>query len=262
MAIESTDLENGIRLIQFSGPSATQSFSREFLPHIVQAIDAGLTHPNVRALVLTGEGKFFSAGADINAFAQSIEDKEAPQLIRDLTGILHPLLIRMRQSPTITIAALNGASAGGGLGLALACDARIASPQAKMAASYAGMGLSPDGGTTWLLPRLVGEQVSRRFFFENEIWNAEQCVAVGAADALVDADRLVDAACSMAARWSQWGEHTKEATKHLLHVQSSQDFESHLNHERTLIEAAGTTEAFKEGVTAFLEKRKPVFHKE
>ena len=148
MAVKSTDLENGIRLIQFSGQSATQSFSREFLPHIAQAIDAGLAHPNVRALVLTGEGKFFSAGADINAFAQSIEDKEAPQLIRDLTGILHPLLIRMRQSPTITIAALNGASAGGGLGLALACDARIASPQAKMAASYAGMGLSPDGGTT------------------------------------------------------------------------------------------------------------------
>ena len=97
MAVTSTDLENGIRLIQFSGQSATQSFSREFLPHIAQAIDAGLTHPNVRALVLTGEGKFFSAGADINAFAQSIEDKEAPQLIRDLTGILHHLLIRMRQ---------------------------------------------------------------------------------------------------------------------------------------------------------------------
>ena len=262
MAVKSTDFENGIRLIQFSGESATQSFSREFLPHIAQAIDAGLTHPNVRALVLTGEGKFFSAGADINAFAQSIEDKEAPQLIRDLTGILHPLLVRMRQSPTITIAALNGASAGGGLGLALACDARIASPQAKMAASYAGMGLSPDGGTTWLLPRLVGEQTSRRFFLENEIWSAEQCVAVGAADALVEADKLIDAACSMAARWSQWGEHTKEATKHLLHVQSAQDFESHLNHERTLIEAAGTTEAFKEGVTAFFEKRKPVFHKE
>ena len=78
----------------------------------------------------------------------------------------------------------------------------------------------------------------------------------------MEADKLIDAACSMAARWSQWGEHTKEATKHLLHVQSAQDFESHLNHERTLIEAAGTTEAFKEGVTAFFEKRKPVFHKE
>ena len=259
MSVTSTELENGIRLIQFSGQSATQSFSREFLPQIAQAIDAGLTHPHVRAIVLTGEGKFFSAGADIHAFAQSIKDEDAPQLIRDLTGILHPLLTRMRQSSTISIAAINGACAGGGLGLALACDARIASPIAKMAASYSGMGLSPDGGTTWLLPRLVGNQVSRRFFLENEIWDAEQCVSVGAIDALVRDENLIDAACEMAGRWSQWGNHTKEATKHLLDVQSNHDFETHLKHERTLIEAAGTTPAFKEGVTAFIEKRKPNF---
>ncbi|MBT60531.1 MAG: hypothetical protein CMA63_03125 [Euryarchaeota archaeon] len=259
MAVTSTDLDDGIRLIQLSGQSATQSFSREFLPQIAQAIDAGLIHPDIRAIVLTGEGKFFSAGADINAFAQSILDQDAPQLIRDLTGVLHPLLMRMRQSSTMSIAAINGACAGGGLGLALACDARIASPGAKMAASYSSMGLSPDGGTTWLLPRLVGDQVSRRFFFENEIWNAKQCVEVGAVDALVSEEELIEAACQIAARWSQWGQHTKEATKHLLDVQSVNDFETHLKHERTLIEAAGTTDAFKEGVTAFIEKRKPTF---
>jgi 2-(1,2-epoxy-1,2-dihydrophenyl)acetyl-CoA isomerase len=262
MSVTSSDLDNGIRLIRFSGHSTTQSFSRKFLPQIAQAIDAGLIHPNVRAIVLTGEGKFFSAGADIHAFAQSIEEKDAPQLIRDLTGILHPLLIRMRQSSTISIAAINGACAGGGLGLALACDARIASTNAKMAASYSGMGLSPDGGTTWLLPRLVGDQISRRFFFENEIWNAEQCVSVGAVDALVEDENLIDAACGIATRWSQWGDHTKEATKHLLDIQSVHDFETHLKHERTLIEAAGTTAAFKEGVTAFIEKRKPNFQQE
>jgi len=128
-----------------------------------------------------------------------------------------------------------------------------------MAASYAGMGLSPDGGTTWLLPRLVGDQTSRRFFFENEIWSAEQAAALGAIDAIVEHDGLIEAATAMALRWSQWGNHTKEATKHLLDVQSVQDFETHLKHERTLIEAAGTTEAFKEGVAAFIEKRKPEF---
>ena len=262
MTVEFSDLGNGIGLIRFSGHSATQSFSREFLPQIAKAIDQGLANPDLRALVLTGEGKFFSAGADINAFAQAIKENDAPQLIRDLTGVLHPLLIRMRQSPIITIAAINGACAGGGLGLALACDARIASSKAKMAASYSGMGLSPDGGTTWLLPRLVGDQVSRRFFFENEIWDAEQCVSVGAVDALVEDDRLIESASEMAKRWSQWGNHTKEATKHLLDIQSVHDFETHLKHERTLIEAAGTTEAFKEGVAAFIEKRKPNFQSE
>ena len=261
MSVSSSDLGNGVCLIRFSGQSATQSFSRAFLPLIAEAIDKALTNKDVHAVVLTGEGKFFSAGADINAFLQSIEENDSPQLIRDLTGVLHPLLVRMRQSSTIVIAAINGACAGGGLGLALACDARIGSQNCKMAASYAGMGLSPDGGTTWLLPRLVGEQTSRRFFLENEIWNAEQCASLGVLDALVDESQLIDSASSMAQRWSQWGSHTKEATKHLLHVQSAQDFETHLDHERTLIEAAGTTEEFKEGVHAFLEKRKPVFRK-
>tara|TARA_B100001564_G_scaffold41727_1_gene30019 strand:- start:6347 stop:7129 length:783 start_codon:yes stop_codon:yes gene_type:complete len=259
MTVSSTDMGHGVRLIRFSGQSATQSFSRTFLPEIAKAIDQGLADQDVRALILTGEGKFFSAGADINAFAKSIEDGDAPQLIRDLTGVLHPLLVRMRQSPTISVAAINGACAGGGLGLALACDLRIGSHSAKMAASYAGMGLSPDGGTTWLLPRLVGDQIARRFFFENEIWSAEKANQLGAIDTIVDEESLIESALTLALKWSQWGSHTKEATKHLLDVQSVQDFETHLKHERTLIEAAGTTEAFKEGVSAFLEKRKPNF---
>ena len=260
MSVSSSDMGHGVRLIRFSGQSATQSFSRTFLPEIAKAIDEGLTNKDVRALILTGEGKFFSAGADINAFAKAIEDGDAPQLIRDLTGVLHPLLVRMRQSPTICVAAINGACAGGGLGLALACDIRIGSPSAKMAASYAGMGLSPDGGTTWLLPRLVGDQTARRFFFENEIWSAEKANIMGAIDSIVNEEYLLDSALELAIKWSQWGSHTKEATKHLLDVQSVQDFETHLKHERTLIEAAGTTEAFKEGVSAFLEKRKPEFN--
>ena len=136
MTIEIEDLETGIRKIKMSGKSATQSFSLEFLPSIADAIDQALRDVSVKAIILTGEGKFFSAGADINAFAKSIEHGNSPQLIRDLTGILHPLLIRMRQSPTISIDAINGACAGGGLGLALACDFRIGSNDAKMAASY------------------------------------------------------------------------------------------------------------------------------
>ena len=88
-----------------------------------------------------------------------------------------------------------------------------------------------------------------------EIWN--DCD--GAIDVLVEPDSLMDTAIGLATVWSSWGLHTKEATKHLLHVQTDNDFSTHLDHERTLIEAAGTTEAFKEGVAAFLEKRRPSF---
>jgi enoyl-CoA hydratase/carnithine racemase len=258
MAIE-IETNDGIRLIRMGGQASTQSFSEAFLPKIARAIDDALSDRDVKGIVLTGEGKFFSAGADINAFQQSIDDENAPELIRKLTGILHPLLIRMRTSPTVVIAALNGVSAGGGLGLALACDARIGTSDARMAASYSGMGLSPYGGTTWLLPRFVGEPVARRFFLQNQIWSGEEACSHGAIDLIVDQDALLATAHEWAVTWSSWGMHTKEATKHLLHVQADNDFETHLNHERTLIEAAGTTPAFKEGVKAFLEKRRPTF---
>lgn len=258
MAVE-VEQQGEVRIIKMAGQASTQSFSRAFLPLIAEAIDDGLKDRSTKAMVLTGEGRFFSAGADINAFQQAIEDNDAPELIRELTGVLHPLLQRIRTSSTIVVAALNGVSAGGGLGLALACDARVGTDDARMAASYAGMGLSPDGGTTWLLPRLVGEQRARRFFMGNEIWSGREAHDYGAIDVLVDSESLLETAIGMATMWSSWGQHTKEATKHLLHVQSDNEFSTHLDHERTLIEAAGTTEAFREGVAAFLEKRRPEF---
>ena len=258
MAIE-IDQKGSIRIIKMAGQASTQSFSTAFLPKIAEAIDAGLKDSETKAIVLTGEGRFFSAGADINAFQEAIDNGTAPGLIRTLTGVLHPLLQRIRTSSTIVVAALNGVSAGGGLGLALSCDARVGTSDARMAASYAGMGLSPDGGTTWLLPRLVGEQRARRFFMSNEIWTGREAHDYGAIDVLVESESLMETAIGLATVWSSWGPHTKEATKHLLHVQTDNEFSTHLDHERTLIEAAGTTDAFREGVAAFLEKRRPSF---
>ena len=192
MTVQIENRDNGIRIVRLTGAAASKSFSRESLPIIAQAIDDGLSDQSIRAMIITGDGKFFSAGADIHAFQEAIDANDAPQLIRDLTNILHPLLIRIRQSSTIVVGAINGAAAGGGLGLALACDVRIGSPKAKLAASYASIGLSPDGGTTWLLPRLVGEQRSRTFFFENQIWSAEEALGAGAIDEVVEADELIN----------------------------------------------------------------------
>ncbi|MGB0265167.1 MAG: enoyl-CoA hydratase/isomerase family protein [Candidatus Poseidoniaceae archaeon] len=258
MTVEVSKIADGVSLVKLSGDSASASFSRKSMPVIAKAIRNCIDDKEIKAIVITGDGKFFSAGADIQAFAESIKNDESVDLIRYLTGLLHPLLVKMRESPTICIAAINGAAAGGGLGLALACDYRIASPQAKIAASYSGMGLSPDGGTTWLLPRLVGLQKAREFFLENQIWSAEQCRAYGAIDSIAQAD-LIEEAKTVAVKWSSWQSHTKEATKHLLDVAFENDFKKHLDHERTLIEASGLTDGFKEGVEAFLEKRKPNF---
>tara|TARA_B100001142_G_scaffold299614_1_gene323672 strand:+ start:733 stop:1503 length:771 start_codon:yes stop_codon:yes gene_type:complete len=252
-----TEDDNGIRLIRLKGDTASTSFSRKSMKIITEAIDSALTDDSVRGFVLTGEGRFFSAGADINDFQNSLDKGEIVTLIHDLTGLLHPLLMRMRRSSKISVAAINGAAAGGGLGLALACDARIAGNNAKLAASYAGIGLSPDGGTTWVLPRLVGEQIAKRFFFNNSIWNSEQALEFGAVDEI--AEDPIAAALDLARKWSRWSDHTRESTKHLLDSSHDNDFEEHLHHERILIKAAGCTAEFKEGVSAFLEKREPDF---
>ncbi|MGY8701216.1 MAG: enoyl-CoA hydratase/isomerase family protein [Candidatus Poseidoniales archaeon] len=254
MPIETTIIDT-VAIISMTGKTASNSFSREAIREIAEAIDVSLNNQEVRGIVITGEGKFFSAGADIKGFKRHIEDETITDFIHDLTGKLHPLILRMRRSPKILVAAINGAAAGGGLGLALACDARVAGPSAKLAASYAGIGLSPDGGTTWLLPRLVGDQVSRRFFLENQIWGPKEAHAYGAVDHHESEEELLPKAIEIAKQWSQWGNHTREATKHLIDVQTSQELDSHLNHERLLIEAAGTTADFREGVDAFLNKR-------
>ena len=100
MTVQIENRDNGIQIVRLTGASASKSFSRESLPIIADAIDKGLKNPEIKGMVITGEGKFFSAGADINAFQESIEANEAPQLIRDLTNILHPLLMRIRESST------------------------------------------------------------------------------------------------------------------------------------------------------------------
>ena len=107
MTVQIENRDNGIRIVRLTGAAASKSFSRESLPIIAQAIDDGLSDQSVRAMIITGDGKFFSAGADIHAFQEAIDANDAPQLIRDLTNILHPLLIRIRQSSTIVVGAIS-----------------------------------------------------------------------------------------------------------------------------------------------------------
>jgi enoyl-CoA hydratase/carnithine racemase len=228
------------------------------------AISAELTRlmddPDIRSIVITGSGRVFCAGADIQSFKYAIEDGSAADLVATLTGILHPLLVRMRGDPTVMVAAMNGAAAGGGLGLALACDVRIASTNARMASAFFRLGLSPDGGTTWLLPRLVGIQNTRRFLFEDQTWSAEKALDLGAVDEVVEADELIPRAIRIAMDWGRWSDQSKRSTKQLLDSQSSTFFETQLEFERMLITESSRSPDFVEGVESFLEKRDPIFY--
>jgi 2-(1,2-epoxy-1,2-dihydrophenyl)acetyl-CoA isomerase len=154
---------------------------------------------------------------------------------------------------------MNGAAAGGGLGLALAADYRIAVPKTKIAAAFFSLGLSPDGGTTWLLPRLVGAQRAKKFFFNNETWSGEEALTLGVIDDLVEPEDLIIRSLKVATSWGDWAKSSRAGTKQLLDSQSFNDFETQLHFEQARIVAASQTEDFSEGVNAFLEKREPEF---
>ena len=248
-----------VAVVTLSAEAARNAFNSDSMSEISKTLNKLMDDSDIRGIVITGTGKFFCAGADIEEFQRSIEDGRIGPLVDDLTSILHPLQVRMRTDPTILIAAMNGAAAGGGLGLALACDARVAVADAKLAAAFFKLGLSPDGGTTWLLPRLVGNQATRRFFFNDETWSGDEALEKGAVDEVVSQDELVDRAVELASDWGQWSKISRSGTKQLLDASTSTFFQTQLEFEQALIIAASQTDDFAEGVAAFLEKRDPEF---
>ena len=248
-----------VAVVTLSAEAARNAFNSDSMSEISKMLNQLMDDSDIRGIVITGTGKFFCAGADIEEFQRSIEDGRIGPLVDDLTSILHPLQVRMRTDPTILIAAMNGAAAGGGLGLALACDARVAVADAKLAAAFFKLGLSPDGGTTWLLPRLVGNQATRRFFFNDETWSGDEALEKGAVDEIVSQDELVDRAVELASDWGQWSKISRSGTKQLLDASTSTFFQTQLEFEQALIIAASQSPDFAEGVAAFLEKRDPEF---
>lgn len=255
----STTVDDGVAILRFENAERMNSFDAETLQKIRAAFQPVMADDRVRAMVLTGSGKAFSTGADVGAFHQSIQDGTSTQFVLDATAELHPLMLELHGCGKPLIAAVNGVAAGGGLGLALVADARIGSSAARFAAGYFGIGVSPDGGATWLLPRLIGAQRTRRFFFENEVMDAETALGCGLLDELVPEDELVASAVDLARRWGSWAFHSRESTKRLLEASLSNDFVAQLDMERGLIAAAAGTAGFREGVAAFVEKRRPDF---
>ncbi len=251
--------DGDVAVVTFANAEQMNSFDPALLRHLHVTFRDLIEDDSVRGMVLTGSGRAFSAGADVGEFQAHIAQGDITQWILEATRHLHPLMVDLHQCDKPFVAAVNGVAAGGGLGLALAADARIGTPNARFAAGYFGIGASPDGGSTWFLPRLIGQQRTRRFFFDNEVMGADEALATGLLDHVVADAALLEEAVALARRWGAWARHSRGSTKRLLDAQHSNDLETHLDLERGLIAAAGSTADFKEGVAAFHDKRKPSF---
>ena len=213
------EVNNKIATITLNRPESLNAMTPEMYKKLSESWVEVRDNPDIWVAVIAGAGQpnrppekqVFCAGADMNSFQEAIENDSIGELVMELTGVLHPLLVRIRGDPTVVVAAINGAAAGGGLGLALACDTRIASTDAKLASAFFRLGLSPDGGTTWLLPRLVGVQRARSFLFNDETWTAATAMEAGALDEVVEPEELLPRAIQVATDWGKWSNNSKKS---------------------------------------------------
>jgi 2-(1,2-epoxy-1,2-dihydrophenyl)acetyl-CoA isomerase len=249
--------EPAVARIVLHRPEAFNAVSLKLALELRQALRRVEMDRDARVLILTGDGKAFCAGGDVAAFHAALPAPE--QLIKDIVLPLHDAVAIMTAMDKPVLAAVNGVAAGAGAGLMLACDLAIAAQSAKLALAYTGIGASPDGGTTYYLPRVVGLRRAMQLALENRTLDASECHGLGIFNEVVPDAELQATALERARRLAAGPTRAFGATKRLLHNSFDSSFESQLMREGRSIAALASTSDFAEGVTAFVQKRKPGF---
>lgn len=213
--------------------------------------------PGVRALVITGAGSVFSGGGNVKEFGARHET--ISRYLKELTATLHIAISRICRMPKPVLAAVNGVAAGGGMSLALACDLVLAAESARFTTAYAGIGATPDGSSTYFLPRLVGLKRAFELFYINRTLTAREAEAWGLVSKVIPDADFRAAVDELATQLAKGPTLAFGKTKRLLHLGSLESLETQMEHESEFIAVSGTTEDFQEGVQAFLKKRKASF---
>lgn len=229
----------------------TVEVANDFKNAVRDALERG-----ARAIVLTGSGRAFSAGGDLREM-QEIATKEGrlEAFFDEPLRILNEAILLIRQTPVPFIAAVNGIASGGGCNLALACDLVVAAESAKFNQAFIKIGLVPDCGGTFILPRLVGQKRAAELMFTGDMVTAQQAAQMGMINSTVPDAELMGHVMSLAERLAQSPTAAIAQIKRLLDASAVNDYGSQLDREREAQIEAGKTKDFIEGVSAFLEKR-------
>jgi 2-(1,2-epoxy-1,2-dihydrophenyl)acetyl-CoA isomerase len=213
--------------------------------------------PSVRVLVLTGTGRGFCAGGDVQSFYDNRDDPKdvMAAVIDGLHGAVQVLL----DLPFPTVAAINGVVAGAGMGVAMATDLAIATDDAIFTMAYTGIGVSPDGSSTYFLPRLVGTRIAMDMILTNRRVSASEAVDLGLINSSVPSEDFDAAVSSIAEKLARGPTLALVRSRHLLRSSLGNDPVAQMAAEGQGIMAAGATKDFHEGVSAFIEKRRPTF---
>ncbi len=248
-----------IATMTFNRPAVFNAMSHELI-HAFRDVTAQLkVSTTIRVLIVKGAGKAFLAGGDVAMFHQRKDDPTLAASVKPLGDALHDGIIAIREMPFPVIAQIQGACAGAGVSVALACDFAIASTQASFNTAYTKIGLSPDGGSTWFLPRFVGMKKAAELIMLSESINADAALALGLVNRVVAAGTLETEVNALATRLSQGATLAFANTKRLLNQSFVTPIRQHLDDEIAYFADCAKTDDFKEGVTAFVEKRGAVF---
>ena len=246
--------EGGIARLTLNRPDRLNSFTVQMHEEMADAL-ARLE--GARTLVLTGAGRGFCAGQDLGD--RAVAPGEAVDLGHSVETYYNPLIRRLVALPFPVIARVNGVAAGAGANIALACDIVIAARSAKFIQSFAAIGLIPDSGGTWALPRLVGQARALGLALTGDPLPAEQAAEWGLIWKAVEDDRLDEEVDALAARFASGPTRGLARIKQMLRESWSHDLDSELDRQRDAMRELGYSDDYREGVAAFMEKRTPKF---
>lgn len=253
------EMRRAVGLITLNRPNSlnalTTEVGREFQAAVSDARGSG-----ARAIVLTGAGRAFCAGGDLREMQRLAErEGKVEAFFDEPLRLLNECILLIRHTPLPFIAAVNGAASGGGCNLALACDLVVAGENARFNQAFIKIGLVPDCGGTFILPRLIGWKRATELMMTGEVVTAARALEMGMINAVVPDEELLARALAMAEQLAQAPTAAIGRTKELLEASATNDYGRQLELERKVQIQSGLTKDFREGVAAFIEKRPPKF---
>ncbi|MEY3050283.1 MAG: hypothetical protein RLY31_68 [Bacteroidota bacterium] len=246
-------------MIRLHRPAVYNAFDRALSESLADAIRTAGADPAVRVLLLTGSGKAFSAGQDLQAIGSDGEVADALDFRHILDTQYHPVIRLIRETPKPVVCAVNGVAAGAGANIALACDIVVAAEQASFIQAFSRIGLVPDSGGTYLLPRLVGMQRAAALMMLGERVDAMNAAAMGMIYEVYPDAEFMDRAIALARRLAKMPPLSMAHIKRLLSVTWSNTLSDQMELEAAAQALLGGSADFSEGLSAFLQKRPPEF---
>ncbi len=255
------DRDGSIATLTLNRPEALNALDPPMMDALVREAAALSADPSVRCVVVRGAGRHFMAGGDIRHFASQLElaPKERQREFTRMIGRLHAAIEELQRMPQPVLASVHGAVAGFGLSLLCACDLGIAAQDAYFTAAYRSLGLTPDGGLSYALPRLVGSKKAMEILLLGERFGADEALRLGLVNRVVPGADLVRETAAMAEALAAGPPIATRNGKRLIRQSLSRSLSVQLDAEATSFGACAATGDFVEGVRAFLEKRAPRF---